>query len=340
MFNHVTLSQYSPFNIMSRELLVDIVSSAKFVTVSKGSMLFKRSKQLESSIFLLEGDVELIDNQFGAEKVKAGSIRAKRALNFENPTKVSAVAKSSVTYFTLNSEYIERMVTAESELASLNDCSRRAVDESYDWMSDVLHSPVFSRIPSKVLQSLFTKFEKMYAEEGEVVVKEGDEGDYFYVLSSGTAEITNHAGNLSLKISAGEYFGADALISMAPRNATVTMCENGVLQRLDKEDFVALVQSPVVKYMDPESLSAIPNEYKIIDVRMPIEYRMAHYPGSINVPLTRLRKTLTELGQDQTYLISDEAGARTDVAAYILCQAGFDAVVLSGASPDQSLSNA
>lgn len=32
-----------------------------------------------------------------------------------------------------------------------------------------------------------------------------------------------------------------------------------------------------------------------------------------------------------TYLVSDEAGARAEIAAYILCQAGFDVVILNTA---------
>ncbi len=339
MSGSINFSQFRPFNIVNSQFLSEMAVHVQIFTVPKGTMLFKRSKSLVDSYYLIDGEIDLIDNQYGIELVGSDSIRAKNALNTETPSPVSAVAKSVVTYFVIQTQIIERLVLAQSK----DELERAPIDdkvcESDVWMDDLLQCPVFSKIPGRHLQNLFTQFQRVYVQGGEVIVKEGDPGDYFYVISAGSVEVTNHAGNVSVILKAGEYFGEEALISDSPRNATVTMLENGILQKLNSEDFNALVKIPVLKYVAPDNLDTLDTEYQILDVRMPIEYRMAHFPGSINVPISRLRKCIANLEHEQTYIISDEGGTRTDVAAYLLCQAGFDACVLTGAAPDQRLSN-
>jgi rhodanese-related sulfurtransferase len=94
----------------------------------------------------------------------------------------------------------------------------------------------------------------------------------------------------------------------------------------------------VIQYVDDKSLDKQKKLVKILDVRLPLEFRTGHLEGSVNVPLSRLRESLEDLGQANLYAISDEAGPRADIAAYLLCQAGFDAVVLKNAGQQQLLS--
>lgn len=336
MSQSINYSQFSPFNLVSEQILSDLALHTELISVSKGSMLFKRFKELKHSFYLVRGTLDLIDNNYQKETIESGSERARHPLNTDEAPNVSAVATSDVVYFMVKNSAIDRMVTSSNTDSDTETLP--AVDESFDWMSELLECPVFTRIPSLQLQNVFNKFEKVYAHEGEVIVREGEMGDYFYVLSAGQAQITNNSGDLNVTISAGSYFGEEALVSCSPRNATVRMKQNGVLQRLSAEDFTTLVKKPVLKYIDPESLSSIENDYQIIDVRLPIEYRLAHFPGSINMPLSRLRKSLETLRQESTYLISDDAGARTDLATYLMCQAGLDACILKGAGPDNRLS--
>ena len=92
---------------------------------------------------------------------------------------------------------------------------------------------------------------------GEAVVKQGDPGDYFYVLKSGRAQIVRRMssdGDLKdvtlAELHPGDVFGEDALIGDAPRNASVVMTVSGSLMRLGKEDFRVLMQDPIMRYID------------------------------------------------------------------------------------------
>src|SRR5690606_14917754 len=122
------------------------------------------------------------------------------------------------------------------------------------------------------------------------------------------------------------------MIINAPRNASVIMCTDGVVKRLGSEDFTTLVRQSVIQYMTKPALDKQRKTVKFLDVRLPMEFRAGHIEGSINVPLSRLRDSLQDLASTCVYAISDEAGPRADVAAYILCSAGFEAVVLKKAA--------
>jgi rhodanese-related sulfurtransferase len=210
------------------------------------------------------------------------------------------------------------------------------LSDSQDWMTCLLQSHLFTRIPWAQLQELFNKFETLEVDAGEKVIREGARGDYFYVLASGTALVTNRSGSVDIELKEGDYFGEEALLSDAPRNASVTMLTSGILKRLSAEDFASLVREAVIQYVDWRKLDGLKKPYKLIDVRMPLEYRAGHLPESLNLPLSRLRSSLRELSQGSIYAISDEAGPRAEIAAYILCQAGFDVVVVKNAASLES----
>ena len=85
---------------------------------------------------------------------------------------------------------------------------------------------------------------------GEVVIKQGDEGDYFYAIVQGRCLVTresplNQKGIKLAELGVGETFGEEALIAEAKRNATVTMITDGVLMRLNKQDFRDLMHEPL-----------------------------------------------------------------------------------------------
>lgn len=353
MSQSAVFSQFSPINALNGQFLAEVAKQARLVSVPKGTMLFKRGKILADHYFLLEGDVDLINNEFGVEKVKSASERSRRALNTHSPTVVSAVAKTHVRYFTLNIDWLARQISlanspppsaaAPAEGATSADNMDAGIEvgelaDAKDWMACLLKSPLFARIPWSQLQELFARFETVEVPAGERLIREGAPGDYFYVLATGSALVTNRSGSVDLELKEGHYFGEEALITDAPRNASVIMRTPGVVKRLSGSDFSDLIRQSVIQYSELEALEAQKKPYKVLDVRLPMEFRAGHLEGSVNVPLSRLRDSLEDLGAGTLYAISDEAGPRADIAAYLLCQAGFDAVVLKNAAALQLLS--
>lgn len=336
------LVEFAPFNILSAHYLDEARGALQLYRLPKGKLIFKRGKQLGKSFFLLKGHVDLIDNAFDVNQVHAGTERSAVALNQDSPTTVSAIAKAECILFSIDSDYLDRLVgwsqateepRADSDLNMSSFAVEEMIDEEAgDWMSSLLQSPLFTRIPMTQVQELFVRFEDYVPKKGQHVIREGERGEYFYVLATGTARITNKSGSVDLEIGPGQYFGEESLIGNTLRNATVTMTSDGMLKRLTAEDFKKLLISPVLHYMDLDKLEALDRPYKLIDVKMPIEYRVQHVAGSINVPLSRLRQTLREFDNSHVYAVPADAGSRADIAVHLLCQAGLDAVILKDAN--------
>ncbi|HLE52408.1 MAG TPA: cyclic nucleotide-binding domain-containing protein, partial [Anaerolineales bacterium] len=84
---------------------------------------------------------------------------------------------------------------------------------------------------------------------GELILRQGDSGDKFYIIERGNASIWQSSPDGEEKqvdkLGPGQYFGELALISNAPRNATVRAVTPLALLSLHQEEFDQLVRQYV-----------------------------------------------------------------------------------------------
>ncbi len=335
---HELLARFSPFNTLTFEYLSKVIDKASIKEYTKGTIIFKRGRELKESLYLVSGSVDLIDSQFAITPIANDDESHKVPLNSVSPTTVSAVAKSAVVILAVESDFSD-LVLAWSE--SGNEESNQEghpefeAAEEGDWMSSLLQSPFFNKIPPGNIRQLFLRFKSQKVAADEVIVKEGERGEFFYVLEVGSAKVVDSHGNILAALRPGDYFGEEALVGDTTRNATVKMLTPGKLMCLEKNDFVTLLQEPVRRFISYEEVVksfASENPCQIIDVRLPLERRFQSVPHSRSIPLSQLRKSLPTLEQSQIYVVTDDAGRRADVAAQLMNQAGYEALILRDAN--------
>jgi rhodanese-related sulfurtransferase len=205
-----------------------------------------------------------------------------------------------------------------------------------DWMTMLLQTKAFHKIPPANIQAIFMRMQQINYKTGDVILKQGSEGDYFYVLTSGQAVVTRETplskeGIKLAELQVGDTFGEEALISDAKRNATVTMTAEGSVMRLGKDDFKTLLNEPMLDWLSQEEAEKIvANGGKWLDVRLPSEFDNKHMDGAINIPLYFIRLKINTLDQDMKYVVCCDTGRRSSAGAYILNERGYQAYVLRG----------
>ncbi|HVJ98570.1 MAG TPA: cyclic nucleotide-binding domain-containing protein [Acidimicrobiia bacterium] len=107
--------------------------------------------------------------------------------------------------------------------------------------------PMFTSCTPEQLDRIAELGDAVAAPDGSAIVKEGDDADAFFVITSGKAVI-DRGGREVASIGAGQYFGELALFDPSPRNATVTASGMVSLVRLKRDDFTrALNETPAMR---------------------------------------------------------------------------------------------
>ena len=99
--------------------------------------------------------------------------------------------------------------------------------------------PFFSSMSKQDLAAVAQQTDEISVAAGRVLAREGDLGEEFFVIESGTAEVTR-GGAAVAKLGAGDFFGEIALIREERRTATVTATSPMVLIVMTGSSFRSL----------------------------------------------------------------------------------------------------
>lgn len=124
--------------------------------------------------------------------------------------------------------------------------SNVVVDESAAISEFLQHCPLFASFSPRKLTEVADKMELERHPPGDVIIRQGDPGDKFYVIRQGKAEVLVHDGVRQQKLAElgeGDFFGEAALLSGEPRNATVRAIDNVELYVLGQEDFKQVIEA-------------------------------------------------------------------------------------------------
>lgn len=332
------LRSFSPLDGLKPENLHSLARKTLLRELSSGRMLFKEGEADKRTYYLISGVVELMHDNRVALTIRGGSPEARNPIAPSMPRRCGArVASERIEYLSIDSDMLDVMLTWDQtgsyEVGELNSANQD-LPASDDWMTTLLQTKALHRIPPANIQAIFMRMQRVDYKAGETVIKQGDEGDYFYVIVKGKCAVTretplNKEGIRLAELGMADTFGEEALISDAKRNANVSMLTDGTLMRLGKEDFRTLLNEPMLQWVDmDQAKSMVAQGARWLDVRLPSEFENFHMEGALNLPLYFIRLKLKSLDKNAHYIVCCDTGRRSSAGAYILSERGFHAAVL------------
>jgi CRP/FNR family transcriptional regulator, cyclic AMP receptor protein len=106
--------------------------------------------------------------------------------------------------------------------------------------------PLFSGVSKKGLRMIAAAADEITVAQGRDLVREGEHGRHLYVIVDGSAQVIR-GGRKVATLGPGDFFGELALISGAPRTATVTTETDTTVMVLDPRRFdVVMDEEPRV----------------------------------------------------------------------------------------------
>jgi CRP-like cAMP-binding protein len=334
------LSLLAPLTGLSAERLAELAEVTQVERVERGSDPLKGKLGGNASVFLLQGEMLLAYQGGGTMVVVGGTVDTAHPLTRQKRPLTRAKAITDVDLLAVDDEVLDILATWDQVAASsgatpMGSAVRsdsRLVTGAFSLGN--LRSGAFAQLPAAHIDEMLKRFERCKMERGQVIIKEGDEGDYYYVVESGRLQVERLVGGAKVvlaELKGGDAFGEEALVSDAKRNATVVALGEGQLLRLDRQHFNDLLREPLLRRVAFEDAVERTKQGAVwLDVRYPSEYQYDKLPGAINVPLAEVRNMFGVLDRSKEYVAYCQSGRRSAAAAFLFAQRGFKVLLLEG----------
>lgn len=251
-----------------------------------------------------------------------------------NNTRVRALGE--VEYILLDADAVDELIGWNGHHADIDqdpELQRR--------MQLVKQVGIFYEVPLENIKDAFRCMKTRSYQPGDVVVREGELGDSYYIIDNGEAEVYRtdpFSGETSKvdDICRGDAFGEESLLQNAYRNATIIMKTPGTMLVLDKTDFDMLLKPHIIEEISAMKAQALikSGQAKLIDCRYDMEFEESRIPGAPLYPLDQFRRHIYKLDPDSTYVVYCRSGRRSKAAAYLLRERNIIAFSLIGGIRD------
>jgi rhodanese-related sulfurtransferase len=337
------LAALEPISALSASRRSELAELTFIERISKTLDPFRVKGVSGQLVYLLKGELALILGNGSSEVVVGGTSEARHPIGRKTPF-ASAKAITDIELIRIDDDLLDIMVTWD-QLAVAEEGAKQTTSTEApsigNWAIltglfsiNNLKSGAFAQLPTAHINELLKRFKRVSVKRGTQVIKEGAEGDCYYVVETGKCVVERSVGGVSMKLAelkSGDAFGEEALVANAKRNASVTMLSDGTLLRLDKNDFNELLKKPLLQWVNMErAREKVAQGGQWLDVRYPSEYQYDKLPGAINIPLAEIRNAVKILDKGREYVVYCQTGRRSSAAAFLLAQRGLKSFVLEG----------
>ncbi len=330
------IRQLIPLSTISANQFESLCTKITVEVAEASTFLFKTSDSETDLIYLIDGSITLQSSELKIETIQSGTESSRFALAHQIPRKIDALTNTSVRFLRLNTSIIDTLPrnSFEEEENNYMVIDEPENENDADWMTTLLKSPIFRALPPANLQKIIIGLEEVSFEKGELIIKQGDPGDFYYLIKKGHCLISRkpsaNAKDIKLaQLRTQDTFGEDSLISGEPRNVSITALTDISLLRLSKEKFISLIKKPSIKYIPHSEIAAkLGSGAFLLDVRTPDEYKKHHLPNSINEPFFSLRMQIKTFDRKKDILVICANGKTSEAATFLLLRHKLNAFVV------------
>ena len=329
-------SQLEPIRGLSEVRLIELANLCRPEKFPIGADPLRSTSKSGQFFYLIKGELSTLLTDGSRRVMVGGCDMANWPIGYQTVLPVSSKAITEVEIVRVDFDLLDIMMTWD-ELASASSKPPARNDEPSDWSTmtgafnvQALTSGCLAQLPAAHIHELLQRFERIKAKRGQVLIRDGELGDSYYMIESGRCEVSKVVGGAQVvlaQLRAGDSFGEEALVSESSRNATVTMKTDGILLRLAKPDFIELLRAPLLHAVERDDAERRVASGKAIwlDVRYAAEFGQDGLLGAFNIPLNEIRSAFDLLDKNKEYIVYCHSGRRSSAAAFLLAQHGLKA---------------
>lgn len=218
--------------------LLELEMYLRPVSFGTGEGIVREGEPADCWYLIVDGSAAVTHTDLGGEPVTLavlgpGDSFGERALVSNGQRRSASVsALTAVQALALDSSDFRRVVQDAPDVA--DRVGRRLQLMAAD--TALKRASPFAGLPHEVVWSLAEQLQECVVKAGEIIVREGEPGDRFYLIRAGTVEVVR-AGRRVARLGEGDSFGEVALLAETPRIATVRALEDTELLALTRDAF-------------------------------------------------------------------------------------------------------
>jgi CRP-like cAMP-binding protein len=334
MADYKDLKKFCYFSYLSDAALEAISKKLHTAEFPAGAEIIREDKPANAFYLVKEGEVEVYKQTRWGQQARISVIGhsggfGEMALLTSSPRCCSVIAKSDVRLLALLKSDFEEIVRLDSAFSVFAEKRAR----SYSQYNQMKTLQPFALLEPEKMAGILEKMGKRSYAKGENIVVQGEQGDVYFIIKSGSvAVIKQMFGDKPEQVATlyeGQGFGEEALITGAPRSATVQAQEDTTVWTLSHDDFDQVMKASFLDEITSEDVLK-KDQKNYLDVRMQMEYDEERIPDAIHIPLDELRQRYAELDPSREYYVYCLLGARSAIASFLLNSHGLKAKSIKG----------
>ncbi|QLG73826.1 hypothetical protein HG535_0F03370 [Zygotorulaspora mrakii] len=222
-----------------------VINSLEEKNIKAGTQIIRQGDEGDYFYVVEEGTVEFFVDNKKISSSGPGSSFGELALMYNHPRVATVMASTDCILWALDRITFRKILLGSSFKKRL----------MYDELLKII--PILTSLTTYDRAKLADALDTEYYEPGQVIIKQGDRGENFYLIEYGECDVSKAGEGIVAHLKAHDYFGEVALLNDLPRQATVTARTKTKVATLGKSGFQRLL-GPVVdvlKLNDPTKKS-------------------------------------------------------------------------------------